>query len=280
MTDYDRIARVIRYLDVHRGEQPPLEDLARVAGLSSAYFHRLFQRWAGVTPKDFLQCLTAEFARAQLRASHSVLDAALDSGLSGPGRLHDLMVSIDAATPGEIKSGGANLVIEHGVAPSPFGVCFLAWTGRGICRLAFGEEDAIDGLAEDWPAATLRANPAEAAALAERVFSRGNGGELRTFVRGSEFQVKVWRALLRIPSGATATYAAVAEAVGKPDAARAVGGACGANPVAWIIPCHRVIRATSLAQAYRWGAERKRVILGWEAARAAGGSRGTDRGAP
>lgn len=267
MNDYERIARVIRHLDGNGREQPSLSELAEVAGLSEGHFHRLFQRWAGVTPKDFLQCLTAEFAREQLRHSRSVLEAALAAGLSGPGRLHDLMVTLEAATPGEVKSGGAGMAIEHGTVESPFGECFLAWNERGVCYLSFEEPDALARLGEVWPKATLREHPRGAKALRDRIFRDDGGGELRTFVRGSEFQLKVWRALLRIPPGSSASYGRIAEAVGSPRATRAVGTACGSNLVSWLIPCHRVIRETGAIKGYRWGTERKRAMLGWEAAR-------------
>lgn len=269
MSDYERIAKVIRFLDENGREQPPLARLAEVAGLSEAHFHRLFHRWAGVTPKDFLQCLTAEFAIEQLRGSRTVLAAALDSGLSGPGRLHDLTVALEAATPGEIRSGGAGMRIEYGESGSPFGPCFLAWNERGITYLSFEETGAIERLRKVWPHALLEDNVGGAEKLAATIFAADGGRGLRAFVRGTEFQVKVWRALLRIPAGATASYSVVAETVCTAKATRAVGTACGANLVAWLIPCHRVIRETGLIKGYRWGTERKRAMLGWEAARSA-----------
>jgi AraC family transcriptional regulator of adaptative response/methylated-DNA-[protein]-cysteine methyltransferase len=267
VNDYDRIARVIRHLEAHAREQPRLAELAAVAGLSEAHFHRLFQRWAGVTPKDFLQCLTALHARRQLRQESSVLDAAFDAGLSGPGRLHDLMVTMEAASPGEVKSGGAGLTLQFGRAGSPFGECLLAWNERGLAYLSFGEAEQANDLAREWPRARLAADPGGAAAWARRIFDERGGGELRAFVRGTEFQVKVWRALLLISPGEVRTYGEIAEAVCTRKASRAVGSACGANLVAYVIPCHRVIRETSIVQGYRWGGERKKAMLAWEAAR-------------
>jgi AraC family transcriptional regulator of adaptative response/methylated-DNA-[protein]-cysteine methyltransferase len=274
MNDYERIARIIRHLDRHQCAQPALAELAAVAGLSQAHLHRLFRRWAGVTPKDFLQCLTVQHARRRLRESASVLDAALDSGLSGPGRLHDLLVTIEAASPGEFKRGGAGLRIHWGTAESPFGLCSVGWNTRGVCHVAFHESaEAIPaGLIADWPNAEFRRDDRGARQLAGRIFDSGArpGAGLRAFVRGTPFQLKVWRALLHIPDGCVASYGAVAGGTGQPDAARAVGAACGSNPVAYLIPCHRVIRETGVVQGYRWGAERKRAMLAWESSRADG----------
>lgn len=258
---------MIRHLEAHAREQPRLPELAAVAGLSEAHFHRLFQRWAGVTPKDFLQCLTALHARKQLRRESSVLAAAVDAGLSGPGRLHDLMVTMEAATPGEVKSGGAGVTLRFGSAESPFGECLLAWNDRGLAYLSFGESEHATDLTQEWPRALLIPDAHGAADWARRIFNDRGGGELRAFVRGTEFQVKVWRALLRIPAGEVRTYGEIAQEVCTRKASRAVGSACGANLVAYVIPCHRVIRETSVVQGFRWGGERKKAMLAWEAAR-------------
>jgi AraC family transcriptional regulator of adaptative response/methylated-DNA-[protein]-cysteine methyltransferase len=272
MNDFARIEKVIRYLDGNHAAQPALADLAAAAGLSESHFHRLFRRWAGITPKDFLQCLTLEHAKRRLRDSASALDAALDAGLSGPGRLHDLLVSIEAASPGEYKNGGRGLTIEWGFAESPFGWCSLGWNARGICHLAFHESRDARGapaaLRENWPAATLARNDREAARRAKRIFNRKgpSAATLTTFVRGTPFQLKVWRALLRIPEGGVASYGAIARAIGAPKATRAVGTACGSNPVAYLIPCHRVIRETGVVRGYRWGAARKQALLAVESA--------------
>jgi AraC family transcriptional regulator of adaptative response/methylated-DNA-[protein]-cysteine methyltransferase len=273
VNDFERIASLIRYLDEHHVEQPSLGDLASAIGLSVSHLHRLFRRWAGVTPKDFLQCLTVEHAKRRLRESASVLDAALDAGLSGPGRLHDLLVSLEAASPGEYKAAGRGLTIDWGVAESPFGACSLGWNARGVCHLAFRPPSVRPGappeLLESWPNAKLRRNDPGARQHAERVFSRPRqpGRALRAFVRATPFQLQVWRALLRIPEGSVASYRWTARAVGNPDAARAVGAACGANAIAYLIPCHRVIRETGVVQGYRWGDTRKRALLAWESAR-------------
>lgn len=267
MNDYERIARVIRHLDAHANEQPSLAELATVAGLSEAHFHRLFQRWAGVTPKGFLQSITAMFAKKHLRGAASVLETAVEAGLSGPGRLHDLMVTMEAATPGEVKSGGAGVTLRFGRAESPFGECLVAWNERGLAYLSFGEPEGASELAMEWPRAKLVPDRSGAEDWAGQIFDPRGGRELRAFVRGTEFQVKVWRSLLRIPCGETRTYGQIAGEVCTRKASRAVGSACGANLVAYVIPCHRVIRETSVVQGYRWGGERKKAMLAWEASR-------------
>jgi AraC family transcriptional regulator, regulatory protein of adaptative response / methylated-DNA-[protein]-cysteine methyltransferase len=273
MNDYGRIEQVIRYLDAHHGEQPRLDKLAALVGLSETHFHRLFRRWAGITPKDFLQCLTAEFARKRLRESRSVLEAALACGLSGPGRLHDLLVMLEAASPGEIRLQGAGTKLDWGFAETPFGRCSLAWNARGICHWAFSPDDAADSeppeLIAYWTAAERRRNDPTAQQKIHEIFSLPRDGTagLRAFVRGTPFQVQVWRALLRIPEGCVASYGWIARFVGNPTATRAVGTACGQNPIAFLIPCHRVIRETGIVQGYHWGTPRKQAMLTWEAAR-------------
>jgi len=273
MNDYERVSCVIRHLDEQHGKQPSLDQLAEAAGLSASHFHRIFRRWAGVTPKDFLQCLTVEFAKRRLRESASILDAALDSGLSGPSRLHDLLVTLEAASPGEFKRKGAGLQIRWGFADSPFGPCSIGWSARGICHFAFHEADTGDDepveFTENWAAARLIRDDGSAQTRCEEIFrlNRERKLELRAFVYGTPFQVKVWRALLRIPPGCLASYARIARAINEPDAVRAVGGACGRNPIGFLIPCHRVIRETGIVQGYRWGASRKRSIVAWEASK-------------
>jgi AraC family transcriptional regulator of adaptative response/methylated-DNA-[protein]-cysteine methyltransferase len=257
--DYARIAEAIRFLQENRLHQPSLAAVAAHLGLSPFHCERLFVRWAGVSPKKYLQFLTQDHARTLLRDRHSVLDAALACGLSGPGRLHDLLVTWQGATPGEWKAGGDGLVIRTGRAISPFGPVVIGVTDRGICALHFGEAD----IAADWPRATLRSDDTLAADLVERIFSGlGRPGDpLRLFVRGTPFQIAVWQALLRVPEGMVTTYRDLARAVGKPSAARAVGGAVGANPIAWLIPCHRVLRGSGELGGYRWGPERKVAML-------------------
>ena len=266
MSDYERIAAVIRHLDAAHVLQSSIPELAESAGLGVFHFHRLFKRWAGVTPKDFLQCLTLEHARSRLLASQSILDAAFDAGLSGPGRLHDLCVSIEAASPGEVKSGGEGMHVEWGIAESPFGHCSLGWSRRGVCHLAFhdGATGFPDGLSGRWPHAELHRNDRAAGKWIRKIFVRKTAGTIPAFVSGTSFQLKVWRALLLIPRGNLATYSSIASAIGNPGAVRAVGTACGANPVAWLIPCHRVIRETGVVGGYRWSRERKRSMLALE----------------
>ncbi|MSQ52579.1 MAG: methylated-DNA--[protein]-cysteine S-methyltransferase [Betaproteobacteria bacterium] len=275
MNDYERVARVIRYLDSHRAEQPSLTVLAAVAGLSAFHFHRLFSLWAGVTPKDFLQCLSLAHARVLLRQGETVLEAAYSAGLSGPGRLHDLAVSLDAATPGEIKSGGEGWIMKAGFSETPFGRCLIASSPRGICHISFAEnglggEDDLDCLRNEWPRASLRRDDVAAREVAAMMFvprvSPPSAPRLRVLVRGSSFQVRVWRALLNIPTGALVSYGGLATALGAPAAARAVGGAVAKNKIAYLIPCHRVIRETGVVGEYRWGHERKRAMLAWESA--------------
>ena len=271
--DYVRVEKAIRYLEENVRRQPPLEEVARAAGLSEYHFQRLFRRWVGVSPKRFLQFLTAEHARGLLAEQRPVLEAAYEVGLSGGGRLHDLMVGVDAVTPGEVRRLGAGLVVRHGVHPTPFGDALVAVTERGICGLTFlgdeGAEPALAELRDRWPNATLLEDPDASAHLVDRIFGDGSPDvRLPLLLRGTNFQVKVWEALLRIPAGAVVTYEEVAELAGAPGATRAVGTAVGRNPVAYLIPCHRVIRKTGAFGEYRWGSARKRAMLGWESARA------------
>ncbi len=270
--DAERVERAIRYLDAHYRSQPPLDQVAAAAGLSTYHFQRVFKRWAGVSPKRFLQFLTVEHAKTALREGQSVLNTAYDAGLSGPGRLHDLFVAVEAVTPGEFKDAGAGLSIRYGFQDSRFGECMLAATDRGICRLAFSADSdrghLVTELGRAWPGASLQEDALGTRALARRVFA-GPGSEhspLTLVLRGTNFQLKVWEALLRIPPGALASYSDVARSIGRPHAQRAVGTAVGQNPIAYLIPCHRVIRSTGAFGSYRWGATRKKAIVGWEAA--------------
>ncbi len=274
-TDFERVAEAIRYLERHRDRQPTLDAVAAAVGLNEFRLHRLFSSWAGTTPKRFLQYLTAEHAKRVLRESRSVLDAAFESGLSSAGRLHDLMVTLEAVSPGEYRRGGAGLTIRWGVHPSPFGDCLVALSGRGLCALEFVDgrrpEEAVAGIAAGrWPEASLAHDPAGTAEIARRIFpapDRLPGGRFHLLVRGTNFQLRVWRALLSIPPGRVIAYGDLAARLGSPGAARAVGSAVGANPVSFLIPCHRVVRAATGLGEYRWGAERKRALLTWEAAR-------------
>jgi AraC family transcriptional regulator of adaptative response/methylated-DNA-[protein]-cysteine methyltransferase len=286
MNDYERVATMIRFLDRHHTDQPDLNELAAAAGLSPFHFHRLFSTWAGVTPKDFLQCLTLEHVKQLLRDGGNVFDAALDAGLSGPGRLHDLCVTLEAASPGEMKNGGAGIQIDYGFFQTPFGEALIAETERGLCHLSFVQEDGRDAvrdlLADEWPNAQLKRSDSRIAELSDVIFTQGREGAarrpLRAFVRGTSFQLRVWRALLQIPSGTLTTYGRLAEAIGQSKAARAVGTAVGANPISFVIPCHRVIRETGALGNYGGGRIRKRAMVGWElSSRDSNGVTGTDR---
>jgi AraC family transcriptional regulator of adaptative response/methylated-DNA-[protein]-cysteine methyltransferase len=269
MNDYERITAAIRYLDEHRAEQPGLATLSARIGLSPSHFHRMFSAWAGATPKDFLQCLTLSHARELLRRGENVLDAALESGLSGPGRLHDLCVTLEAATPGEIKARGAGMGIRAGVAASPFGHCLIGETARGICHLSFfdeGErENAVAEMRADWPLAEVETDDDHAARRASEIFIPAvSPVSWKLFVRGTPFQLRVWRALLHVRPGTLVSYGKLAAAAGNPNASRATGSAVGGNAISFLIPCHRVIRETGISGHYRWGAVRKRAILAWE----------------
>jgi AraC family transcriptional regulator of adaptative response/methylated-DNA-[protein]-cysteine methyltransferase len=276
-TDYQRIAEAIRYLEENYRDQPELDDLAAHLHLSPFHLQRLFTRWAGISPKRFVQYLTAEHAKQLLANAHSVLDAAYETGLSSPGRLHDLLVAVEGMTPGEYKTQGSGLMIHYGRHATPFGDCIVAATERGVCKLSFldgeGWQAAVDELRAQWAGATLVEDAAYTQPLVDLIFPpehvAPNGQrQVRLLLKGTNFQLKVWEALLRIPAGAAATYEDMAQAIGQPGAARAVGGAVGANNIAYLIPCHRVIRKSGVIQDYRWGATRKKAMLGWESARA------------
>lgn len=272
--DYQRIEQAIVYLEAHFQEQPGLEEMAASVHLSKYHFQRLFKRWAGVSPTQFLQCLTLNYAKGRLATSQSVLDAALDAGLSGPGRLHDLFVSHEAVTPGQYKDEGAELTIRYGLHPTPFGPCLLATTGRGICALHFVDDEAamLAELQQEWPQAEWRPDSATTASLVERIFQPAKDLTERPFhlhLQGTNFQIQVWRALLAISPGTLVSYQDVAAYLGKPQASRAVGAAVARNPIGYLIPCHRVINKNGQAHRYRWGAARKKAMIGYEAVQAA-----------
>jgi len=274
--DYQRVEEALRYLEQHYREQPSLEDVAASVGLSEYHFQRLFARWVGISPKRFLQFLTKEHAKRLLESSSSVLEAAYASGLSSSGRLHDLFVTCEAVTPGEYKSHGEGLEISYGFHPSPFGECLLAVTNRGLCGMAFCEDNdrqkVLLDLHSRWQKANLKEDPEQTAGTLDQVFSEGSGGEpsdLHLLLNGTNFQIKVWEALLRIPPGKVVSYEEIAVFMGMPTAARAVSRAVAVNPIAYIIPCHRVIRKMGAFGGYRWGVARKKAILGWEMARGA-----------
>ncbi len=289
MSDYQRIATAIRFITQHAREQPALEDIAAAVNLSPFHFQRLFSQWAGTSPKRFLQVLTLERGKFLLRQQLPLLEAADELGLSGSSRLHDHFVQLEAVTPGEYQRAGAGLTIRYGVADTPFGPMFIAQTPRGLCRAAFiatGEDEPdsqqqhqqqhqelsaaeeLAALQAEWPAAELLEDRAAAQQLVATLFAaRGSTSAtapLSLHVRGTNFQLAVWRALLKIPAGQALSYGQLAAQLGQPTAARAIGNAVGANPVAFMIPCHRVIQQSGALGGYRWGPLRKQVIQSWE----------------
>ena len=267
---YDTVARVIRYLRDNARQQPDLNALAAHIGLSPQHLQRVFSAWAGISPKRFLQFLTREHARSLLRGRHDVLAAAHESGLSGASRLHDLMIACDAVTPGEVRALGRGLEISYGFGPTPFGRVIVASTPRGICHLQFCDNDAtaLATLQADWPLARLirddRAQETTVAAL----FAISRPQPLHLLLRGTNFQIKVWQALLKIPAGEVVSYSQLAGLTGTPRAQRAVGTALAQNCIALLIPCHRVIRENGDSGQYRWGGERKSALIAYESARA------------
>jgi AraC family transcriptional regulator, regulatory protein of adaptative response / methylated-DNA-[protein]-cysteine methyltransferase len=271
--DYELIAQAIQYIDQNHQAQPSLKEVAQSVGLSEYHFQRLFTRWAGISPKRFLQYLTKEHAKQLLAGSASILTTAFQSGLSGPGRLHDLFVVTEAVSPGEYKSRGEGLTIYYGVHPSPFGNCLVALTERGICHLAFIEageyEESLAILARQWERAKLREDFVRTESIVPAIMSFNQGFSnvmLTLHLAGTNFQLKVWEALLRIPPGQIVSYEDLAGYVDAPKAARAVGSAIGRNPIPLLIPCHRVIRKVGEVGNYRYGSVRKQVLLGWEMA--------------
>jgi AraC family transcriptional regulator of adaptative response/methylated-DNA-[protein]-cysteine methyltransferase len=273
MRDYARIRQALAFLAESRFEQPPLAEVAAEAGLSEAHFQRLFKRWAGLSPKEFLQALTLDHARALLRDSASVLDAAHEVGLSGPGRLHDLFVTHEAMSPGEYKAGGEGLKIAYGFHPSPFGEALVMATPRGLAGLAFcddesGHEAVLADMTTRWPRASYRRDDPATAPFDARIFDPARwrpGTPLRLVLIGSDFELKVWQTLLKVPVGRATSYGAIAAHLGKPKAARAVGAAVGRNPLSFVVPCHRVLGKDGTLTGYHWGLTRKRAMLGWEA---------------
>jgi len=272
--DYARIEKAIKFIEANFKDQPGLDEIAASVHLSKYYFQRLFTRWAGISPTRFLQFLSLEYAKERLNESRSILDTAYDSGLSGPGRLHDLFVNFEAMTPGDFKRLGAGLKIEYGIHPTPFGDCLIAVTERGICHFSFIIDDdptgAVNQLTENWPDAEIMNNKKSTEKIVRCIFDRKLKKENEPFnllVRGTNFQINVWRALLSIPDGYMVSYGDIAEYIGKPSAVRAVAGAIAANPVAYLIPCHRVITGSGKYHKYRWGSARKKALLGYEAAR-------------
>jgi AraC family transcriptional regulator of adaptative response/methylated-DNA-[protein]-cysteine methyltransferase len=284
-SDYARIEDAIKRIEARFPETANLEELAGAAGLSAPHFQRVFRRWAGISPKRFQQFLTVEYAKQRLASSQSVLHAAFDAGLSGPGRLHDLFVACEAMTPGEYKSQARGMAVSYGFHASPFGECLLLTTARGVCGLGFvaiaGDDGArratLADLGAQWSLARLTHAPEVTAPVAARIFSTPDPATPLTLVlKGTNLQIKVWEALLRIPPGHLATYQDIAKGIGKPSAARAVGNAIAHNAISYLIPCHRVIRKSGAINHYRWGTARKQALIGWEQAH---GARRADKAA-
>ena len=270
--DYEVVRRAIGHICKHWREQPEIEAIAEAAGVTPTELHHLFRRWAGLTPKAFLQALTLDGARQLLRDSASVLDATYEVGLSGPGRLHDLFVTHEAMSPGEWKSGGEGLTVFFGFHPSPFGSALVMATERGLAGLAFAdpgkERAALADMKRRWPRATYVENSARTATIARRIFDPTQwqaSAPLRVVLIGTDWEVRVWETLLQIPMGRLVTYSDIADKVRKPTAARAVGAAVGKNPVSFVVPCHRVVGKSGELTGYHWGITRKRAMLGWEA---------------
>jgi AraC family transcriptional regulator, regulatory protein of adaptative response / methylated-DNA-[protein]-cysteine methyltransferase len=270
--DYDVVRRAIGHIRGHWRQQPEIDAIAEAAGVTATELHHLFRRWAGLTPKAFLQALTLDGARQLLRDSASVLDATYEVGLSGPGRLHDLFVTHEAMSPGEWKSGGEGLTVRFGFHPSPFGQALVMATERGLAGLAFadagGEAATLADMKRRWPKANYVADTARTAPIAQRIFDPSqwqHDQPLRVVLIGTDWEVRVWQALLKIPMGRLATYSGIAGKVCTPAAARAVGAAVGKNPIAFVVPCHRVIGKAGDLTGYHWGITRKRAMLGWEA---------------
>jgi len=275
--DYDVVRKAIAYISENWRAQPEVEDIAHAASVTSEDLHHLFRRWAGLTPKAFLQAVTLDHARKILRDSASILDASYELGLSGPGRLHDLFVTHEAMSPGEWKARGGGLTLSYGFHPSPFGIALVMASERGLAGLAFAdvgeEKHALADMMGRWPNARYVEDTARTGPIARRIFDRATWRceePLRVVLIGTDFEVRVWETLLRIPMGKATTYSTIAESLGKPKASRAVGAAVGKNPISFVVPCHRVLGKSGDLTGYHWGLTRKRAILGWEAGQVAG----------
>jgi AraC family transcriptional regulator, regulatory protein of adaptative response / methylated-DNA-[protein]-cysteine methyltransferase len=271
-SDYDVVRAVIEKISLDYRNQPSLEELAAEVGDTPTGLQKLFTRWAGLSPKSFLQAVTLDHARRLLDQGMPLLDAAYEVGMSGPGRLHDLFVTHEAMSPGDYKSRGAGLTIRYGWHISPFGIALVMATDRGLAGLAFcdpgGERATFEDMTSRWPNASYIEDMAATAPYAARIFepAKWRGEEpLRVVLIGTDFQVRVWEALLKIPMGRARTYSSIAAEIGAPQASRAVGAAIGANPVSFVVPCHRALGKSGALTGYHWGLTRKRAILGWEA---------------
>lgn len=270
MNDYIKIEKAIRYLETNYVHQPALAEVAAHVGLSEYHFQRLFKRWAGISPKRFVQYLTAQLSGQLLRNRSDILDIAFDAGLSGSGRLHDLMVNVYAMTPKEYRDYGDSLTIEYGWHTTPFGTCLAAATDKGICWMSFHDgEDGLAALGNQWKAANLVMNPAKTSELIRRIFETDEVADksVMLHLKGTNLQIRVWEALLEIAPGEIVSYSQLASRVDRPNAVRAVASAVGRNAISYVIPCHRVLRKGGGIGGYRWGTSRKRAMLTWESAR-------------
>jgi AraC family transcriptional regulator, regulatory protein of adaptative response / methylated-DNA-[protein]-cysteine methyltransferase len=272
--DYLVVSKLLDYMDKNFRNQPELDDLARIVNLSPFHLQKVFTRWVGISPKKFIQFATLEYAKKVLDESHSVLDATYESGLSSPGRTHDLFVNIEAVTPGEYRNRGKGLGIFYGIHDSPFGYALIAVTERGLCGLSFhdrkDDKEGLGYLSKKWMNAELHESCIKTKVYFDKIFGNVSiepGSKIPLVLKGTPFQVKVWEALLRIPAGQLTTYHDIARMIGQNNANRAVGSAIGANPVSYLIPCHRVIQSMGIIGNYRWGPVRKKIIIGWEAAK-------------
>lgn len=272
--DYRRIESAIRYLEENYRDHPNLEQIAASVCLSKYHFQRLFKRWAGISPSQFLGYLTLDYTKRSLAESKDLLDTSYDAGLSGPGRLHDLFVTYEAVTPGQYKQMGEKLTIEYGFHPTRFGECLIGITARGICHLGFvtdNRDSALDPLRQKWPKASIVQNRDKTEPYAEKIFNPDCSNSDKPFhllLKGTNFQINVWKALLTIPEGRMVSYRDVALSLGKPQSYRAVASAVTVNSIGYLIPCHRVIAKAGRFHRYRWGTSRKKIICAWEAARA------------
>jgi len=271
-SDYAYVKKALSFISENWREQPSLDAIAAEVKLSPSHLQRIFTRWAGLSPKAFLQALTLDHARAMLRDSASILDTSYEVGLSGPSRLHDLFVTHEGMTPGSYKAQGLGLTIFYGFHPSPFGIALVMVAEQGLAGLAFADEGeektTLADMMSRWPNARYREDSARTAPFATRVFNPdawNSNQPLRVVMIGTDFEIRVWETLLRIPLGKAATYSDIAAHLGKPKAARAVGAAVGKNPVSFVVPCHRVLGKSGSLCGYHWGLTRKRAILGWEA---------------
>ena len=268
--NYQRVAEAIEFMNENFKSQPSLDEVAKRVHLSPMHFQRIFTEWAGVSPKKFIQYLTVDYLREKIYSADNLHHAADIAGLSTSSRVHDLFVGIEAVTPHEYKTGGAGLEIFYGFHPTPFGECLIAVTERGICALTFITDDTqekeLAQLKNNWQSAIIKHNQERTAPFIKQIFEQGAGNKIKILIQGTNFQLKVWEALLKIPQGAVSTYAEIAKVIENPKAVRAVGTAIGSNPVAYLIPCHRVIRKEGETGMYHWGATRKKMMIGREMA--------------